>query len=251
MTIWTKEKSLAMSEPYELHKFWIGEEVVSVAESNQVIRYVDPDAPGPTHDGTSWNNAYLSLDAWDKGEATNLVSDGNYHTVYCRSSGGTADTVQTTVGSDWTMDSTHYVDIRGFDFPTDGRWDESAYRMEVTGYQCIGVDGLNHCVKIRNMQLHCKETFDGELRAVDVSHTCGNNSVVEVGGCYMKSSGTLGGNTNIGVANKGSGLTIIYNSILYDWKPYRSPAVGGSWAIRNYSDTGTINVYNCTICQTG
>jgi hypothetical protein len=30
-------------------------------EASTTIVYVDPDAPGPTHDGTSWNNAFTNL----------------------------------------------------------------------------------------------------------------------------------------------------------------------------------------------
>ena len=95
----------------------------SIVQAAQVIRYVDPDAAGAAN-GTSWADAYTSLSAWEAAEQTDLVSAGNYHTVYCRSSGGTDDTTPFAINS-WTTGSSNYIVIIGSDFPADGVYDNS------------------------------------------------------------------------------------------------------------------------------
>ena len=85
----------------------------------EVVRYVDPDVSGGLGDGTSWANAYSSLNAWEAAEQTNLVSDGDTHVVNCRASGGTADTTAVNIDG-WGVDSTHYVKVMGITTPASG-----------------------------------------------------------------------------------------------------------------------------------
>ena len=59
----------------------------------EVITYLDPDAGG-TGSGADWTNASTSMSAWETGENTNLVTDGDWHHLYCRASSGTADTAE-------------------------------------------------------------------------------------------------------------------------------------------------------------
>ena len=79
----------------------------------EVIRYVDPDATG-SGTGVDWANAYTSLSAWEAAEATNLVTDDDWHHVWCRSSNGTADTTGVTING-FTTDATHYVHVQAAD----------------------------------------------------------------------------------------------------------------------------------------
>ena len=213
----------------------------------QVIRYLDPDAPGPTHDGTSWNDAYLSLSAWDAGEATDLVSDGDYHTVYCRSSGGTSDSEITADLSGWTTDSTHYIEIIGADFPSDGIWDDGVYRRYSAG---TAISVQTDFVKIRNMQIHChEEAVDKRLRGIAIENVSAS-SVIEIDSSLIRCTGTAGGNSNIGINQVGTGTTYVYNSVFIDWGPYRAPAIGGSWSVFQNNASGTMYVYNCTVFDT-
>ena len=96
----------------------------------EIIRYVDPDATG-SGDGTSWLNAYTSLSAWNIGEATDLVSSGDTHKVFFRSSNGTADSTRNTSMVMWTTDSTHFVTLEAADSDKASKegFDLSKYRL--------------------------------------------------------------------------------------------------------------------------
>lgn len=212
---------------------------------SQVIRYVDPDASG-LGDGTSWEDAYTGLEIWNTTEATDLVSDGDYHTVYCRSSGGTADGTYCFINS-WITDVTHYIEIIGSDFPSDGIWDDEVYRMYVLNMACIYVQA--DFVYVRNMQLYAYESVDSGLRGIAVSNTSAS-SVIEIDSCSIRCAGMASGNTNVGVYNVGPGTVYLYNSVLIDWGPYRSPAVGGGWSVRQANALGSTYVYNCTVYNT-
>ncbi len=78
-----------------------------------VIRYIDPTATG-LGDGTSWTDAYTTIDAWHTAEATDLVTAGDTHTVYCRRNGGGEDTSSISTSS-WTTDATNYLKIAAAD----------------------------------------------------------------------------------------------------------------------------------------
>ena len=88
-------------------------------QAAQVIKYVDTDVVGGDSDGTSWANAYSTLSAWEAGQRTDLVTDGDYHTVYLR--GSTDDTTCFTITTaNWTTGAANYIEIIGTDFPADG-----------------------------------------------------------------------------------------------------------------------------------
>lgn len=110
----------------------------SLVWSAEVIRYVDPDATG-AGDGTSWTDAYTSLSAWEAAEQTDLVTDGDWHHVYVRSSGGTADTTATRIVS-WTTGPANYIVIEAVegDEALKTGWSSSRYRLVA---QADGVTG--------------------------------------------------------------------------------------------------------------
>lgn len=67
--------------------------------------YVWPDAPGPTHDGSTWDYAYTSCQAFENAQDTNITGIGNYLVqMKCTTNPDTTLSI-----SGWTMDSTHKV----------------------------------------------------------------------------------------------------------------------------------------------
>jgi hypothetical protein len=76
----------------------------------EIVRYVDPDVIGGLGNGTSWANAYNSLNAWEAAEQADLVSDGNTHKVWVRNSLGGADTAALTING-WTLGVNNYITI--------------------------------------------------------------------------------------------------------------------------------------------
>lgn len=78
----------------------------------EIVRYVNlasVGGDGTTNAITGPNAAYASLSAWSAAEATNLVTDGNTHRVYCE---GGLDSTPVDLGSDgWTQNATHFITI--------------------------------------------------------------------------------------------------------------------------------------------
>lgn len=133
----------------------------------EVVRYVDPDATGAA-DGTSWTDAYTSLQAWNIAEATDLVSDGDTHVVNCRASSGTADTTRLVMSASWTTGASNGITIqvalgdRQTPTQTGYRIDTTSEAMENTNVGYITFDGLavstSSGVGFFNTQTNCNFT---------------------------------------------------------------------------------------------
>lgn len=54
---------------------------------------------------------YASLNAFDSGEATNLVTATAIYNVYCRTSDGTGDGSVVTFGTGWTTSASYYINV--------------------------------------------------------------------------------------------------------------------------------------------
>jgi len=203
----------------------------------QVIRYVDPDAAG-AGTGVDWTNAYTSLQAWDDAEVSNLVTDGDYHTVYCRSSSGTQDTTPANIGTGWMTDATHYIEIIGYD----GTYIIHNNDVTTSGIIDINFVGTGY---IRLINLKVYVTTSGTNQRYGIYNTCTQNPAqLIIDSCTIKGfcSGT---GSAIGVYNYnqggGSNTCIIYNSIVQD---FISGSDNGFYAVR-FRSNGT--AYNCTV----
>jgi hypothetical protein len=199
--------------------------------ATQVVRYVDPDATG-TGDGTSWDNAYTSLSAWDAGEGADLVTADTYHTVYCRSSSGTADTTQLVL-TGWTTSTRNYIEIIG-DWDS-GAWDATKYRMELaTGY-CLSI--REDVVKIKKVQF-----YSADQDAVTWFNN-NNNCDYEISQCLFRGNATRTYSAALLTTTAGglNSTVKIWNNLFYDWT-----AIGQSAIYLNDADC-TFYVYNNTI----
>jgi hypothetical protein len=124
----------------------------------QVIRYVDTDVVGGLGDGTSWANAYNSLSQWEVNEETDLVADGDYHTVYTRASSGTDDTTQCLFFG-WNTGPANYIEIIQDDFPTDAVYDDTKYVLHNNDTDSNGILYVREdYVDIRKLQVKVTQT---------------------------------------------------------------------------------------------
>ena len=189
----------------------------------EVIRYVDPDATG-SGDGTSWANAYTSLNAWEAAEETDLVTAGDWHHVYCRSSSGTADTNNVSVDG-WTTDSTHYILIENYD-NHGGKWDSTKYRIEANAGYVAALNMADDYVQVIGLQL----TNIATASAGGILFNANNYGKVIK--CIIK------GCSDDGIKDNGTDNAVV-NTIVYE-------CLNG---IHKRSTGGTLYVYNSTVCN--
>ncbi|MDZ7611400.1 MAG: LamG-like jellyroll fold domain-containing protein [Candidatus Moranbacteria bacterium] len=99
-------------------------QVLAATESASIV---DPDNAAGTD--------YTSLNAWETGEERDLTASGEIAVATCRSTAGSADTTAVAIDG-WTTDSDNYIKVwtdPSEDYRHDGKWDESAYRLNVGG----------------------------------------------------------------------------------------------------------------------
>jgi len=123
-----------------------------------VVRYWNPGSTsggnGTTPALTGANRAYVSLNAFDAAESTDLVSDGD--TMEINGAGTVADSTATVIASaDWTTGSSNGIEIIG-DFDSD-RWDTNFCRIDLAnGYSDVLEIQVGYCnitgVQLRNSQ---------------------------------------------------------------------------------------------------
>src|SRR4030042_1579893 len=75
-----------------------------------IDRYVDPDAAGAAN-GTSWADAYTSLNSCEAAQQQDLTDGGgDVMVIHCRCSGGTADSTSLDING-WTAAAASYIQI--------------------------------------------------------------------------------------------------------------------------------------------
>lgn len=202
--------------------------------SAEVIRYVDPDATGGST-GLDWTNAYTSLFVWEAAEQTDLVTDGDWHHVYCRASSGTADTTVLTI-SGWTTDAIHNIVIEAAsgDEALKTGWDATRFRLVVNSSFVIG-SGEGY-INIIGLQLENTSSNGGD--AVFFENVAGdfvlqNNYIHSTGAASGIHAGNSSANyivenniiVNVSSSAGSEGIfldavnsSLIYNNVIEGWE---------------------------------
>ena len=217
----------------------------SVCQAGQVIRYVDPDATPNGNDGTTWEKAYLSLFAWEAAEQTNLVTAGNYMTVYCRSSAGTADTTAISILG-WTTSATNYIEIIGEDFPVNGIFDNTKYRLQKNVVAGNLIELREEYIRFTKIQFYVNKNNTNDARLISQPWaTIGANNAFYFTNCIFKAVCTSGqGSTWAYYQDDSDAHSYFTNCTI---SGFESPSTPGSEYYRGiYILDGTCDIYNCT-----
>jgi hypothetical protein len=216
-----------------------------------VHTYVDPDASG-AGDGTSWADAYTSLNAWEAAEQTDLVTDGDIHICHVRASSGTDDTTATII-TGWTTGASNYIEVicnndatYGYNRHT-GQWDGSKYILD--GSDAVAALSVEeNYVRITGLQITNTYTATGGLRCVSLGSWLGVGSEIKLN--YIICNGN-GLDSNFG---RGFDLAPGASAHIHNIYVYNSLIMNCPRGIQNSVDTDLdIYIYNCTVvhCNIG
>lgn len=228
-----------------------------------VTTYVDPDGTGD----------YTSLNAWEAGEQTDLVTDGDSHVVKCFSSEGTADTTAVTIAG-WITGPSNKLTIQAdTGHETGTEWDSTIYRLAANYssdallylnedyIDCIGIQvqntsTSNDCVEIgplrENMLLKNLLIKGGRYGIICGGTSVGNkffeNCIIidtaddSIRGCGDATSHiyncTVSGSGDLGINSQNTACPV-FNCVVTDCIDNCFQNVSGTYSDYNYSDDGT------------
>ena len=178
---------------------------------------------------------YTSLSAWEAGEQRDLVAADEIATAECYVM---SDTTSTTIDG-WTTDATRYIRVYT---PVaerhDGKWDTSAYRLEVTDN--FGIGSTENNIKIDGLQVFITLSTAGASDGI--TFISNNTGTIEISNCIIKSTGDNSGSAISQGGAGGSPVINVWNTVAYDF--LRSGFVNGG--IRSNFSGVTLNVFNST-----
>lgn len=198
----------------------------------QLDRYVDTDVVGGLGDGSSWANAYSSMNTAEAGLQADLVTATNNMVIHFRSSGGTADTTATTF-TGWTLSETYNLVL--IVDQTDrhaGKWDTSKYRLYVASGSALTISEDYISVKGLQINIH---TPTGSSQIIYISGVTAGANKIYVENCILKGGG--------GTSYTSHGIRCAANTVLYT-KNTVAYNCGTGYGFR--CDGATHYVYNCT-----
>lgn len=211
----------------------------------EVIRYVDPDVAAGDSSGDSWVNAYASLNAWEAAEQADLVTDTDWHHVYCRNLSGSADTTATTIDG-WSTGAAYYIQIEGADgyqaCANQNYYDNTCYRLETGANSALTVAETN--VKVVGIQINVVHALNSD-RSCLVLYASDGNGTCFVDSCILKHTANFARGAAVQIVNN-SGNTVAF--IIANTVMYQTGTTGGKAGLLVAAvKTDTVTVYNSTI----
>lgn len=203
--------------------------------------YVDPDVSGGSGNGTSWANAYSSLNAAEQAEDNtgDLVARDEYIEFHCGHNGAsqtTADTTAVTIDG-WTTDATRYIAVLTETADRhSGVWSDAKYRLYVSdSYAALSIQEAY--VRVTGLQIRKGNvTTNGQCCVVGG----GTDTRISTTLCRQY-GGTTYYETGFFCSNTGATWTI-WNTIVAG---LGDNANGYCSACIVFA--GTVNLYNCTL----
>jgi len=204
----------------------------------ETIYYVDTDVVGGAGDGSSWANAYSSLNAAEQARDGDITA-GNAVALNCR--GAAADTAAVTVFG-WTTDADSYVRIYTEQANChSGVYTTAKYRLEVANAVALTLEE-DH-IRVEGLQIIKSSTSASGQHCVIADYQAASNDI-RLHTCLIKQAGN-GTYTETGVYLSDADLVVtISNCVVYG-----IGAAGGTAISAN--QVTTTNVYGCTIVSTG
>ena len=211
--------------------------------------YVDPDVSGGAGNGSSWANAYSSLNAAEQAQddTGDLVTRDEYIEFHCGHNGSaqtTADTTAVDVNG-WTTNATHYILIKT----------ETADRH--TGRYCDGNNGTTARYRLAVsgapfLISYVEDVRLDGLQIVKTASTADHQCVVQVtsfvgyanvwvSNCILKGSGNASYIETGLLNNDAHGTVRAWNTVIYGVSTYDSAFCCG------VNNGGSIYLYSCTI----
>ena len=130
--------------------------------------YVDTDVDGGEADGTSWEDAYSSLNAFEAAEEVDLVTATDDYVVNCQASGETADTTVVDFNG-WDTSGDYDITILGEGSGSGTNLDTSKYRIATAGQGDVGVINFGESfITLGDFQIDANPTTHGHcIKAED------------------------------------------------------------------------------------
>lgn len=194
-----------------------------------VDRYIDPDAVGTPVDGTTWGQAYRSMDQWEAAEQAVL---GETMTVNLRASSGTPD-VNTCVITGWTTYVDKYINLIG----------DGTYKMQITNSGVTPALYIGESfVRMSGLWIEQAVT-NGNVSMLKFNYQDASNDV-RIDSCVFKGPGEDGDIIyGVNLEDDAGDDTILRmsNSLIYD------VGTGNLDMALRCQEFDTLYLYNCTI----